>query len=324
MESPIQIPQEIKEELPRETIGFAAGDSDSDTGALPAPEPHDDLAGNWADDDGGYIDDQFVPNPNFSVGEAISAFSQRVISVPSAQRPRVDRLLGRTIRLNVGDAPVQFFPADPNREILVVRAQPNLPVRTIQKLFNPAAGSEFTWTVPVGHTWTLESVIARLTTSAAVANRIPRLSVTNVFEYMRATQGLVQTASQVATYYWFAGGAVVNNGATPLIVSNAPLQAGLVMPAGDILASITAGLDAADQWDNVVFAYFDQLESSASYWLGSEKSEVQTGACLEYSGQDQVEFIGYKGPVWLSVPTTRADGTTQTGGVTLSVQAVTK
>lgn len=69
---------------------------------------------------------------------------------------------------------------------------------------NPAAGADFTVTVPAGANWVLNSVSARLVTSATVATRLPALVISdgsgNVVFNGPTAYG--QTATLTWTYTW--------------------------------------------------------------------------------------------------------------------------
>lgn len=118
---------------------------------------------------------------------------------------------------------------------------------------NPAAGADWTYTVPAGFTQVLVSVRAVLTTSAVVANRVPVLRITIPTGQIVADIAAIaaQTASTTITYVWMAG-APANNTNN---VQQMSLPQGLRLPAGSVVQTITAGISAGDQWSSISITY---------------------------------------------------------------------
>jgi len=123
-------------------------------------------------------------------------------------------------------------------------------VRTVAPA-NPTVGTDWSIVVPAGVTWQLESVFARLTCSATVANRVPRLvirdpqSVTWVFMPSNATL----TASQAGDIQWLkaSNDRQAPAGLLEWLVNLPPV----FVPSGWTLLTITNALAAGDQWSSI-------------------------------------------------------------------------
>lgn len=141
------------------------------------------------------------------------------------------------------------------------------PFRRVRRIVSgnaPAVGADWTVTVPAGFTWRLVSVIADLTTSAAVANRDPHFTVsdgTTVFEIVPPSA--MQAASLTRHYIWFPGADAIAIGAG--ICQAIPE---LVLPAGFVVASNTVALDVGDQWTKPVLHVIETTVRDGSIDLG--------------------------------------------------------
>jgi len=122
----------------------------------------------------------------------------------------------------------------------------------VRQLAAPAAGTDFTIPVPSGEVWRLVAINATLATSAAVANRDPKLTIddqTSVSAVYAA--GVVTAAGATVRYVWLAG--------FPQLMGSA--EAGLVdVPIIDHVLQmgwrarvVTGALDVADQWSSITF-----------------------------------------------------------------------
>jgi hypothetical protein len=119
---------------------------------------------------------------------------------------------------------------------------------------NPAAGADWSFTITAGGT--LQSVTARLVTSATAANRTPQLVVTDGAGHTVALSPAApaQPASATATYQWSATSpSQAATGATVTL----PVPA-LTAAVGWTVATTTAGIQAGDQWSNIVIAFTDR------------------------------------------------------------------
>lgn len=115
----------------------------------------------------------------------------------------------------------------------------------------PAAGADWSASVPAGAAWELLHVKATLTTGAAVANRGPVVRVQdnsgNDFDAYPAAA--VQAASLAAEFGWEAGyGAAVTAILNVASMSEPPPLA----PQGGLVKVVTANLQAADQWSGIL------------------------------------------------------------------------
>jgi hypothetical protein len=124
--------------------------------------------------------------------------------------------------------------------------------RTVQQA-NPAAGVDWTVTVPAGVRWQLQSIFAVLTTSAAAANRLPRIQIDDGVNVIFAVPAAVnETASLAWLNSWGAGagaGAFVDPNAIALALPN-----DLYLLAGWRVRVVTANIQAADQWSQINLA----------------------------------------------------------------------
>lgn len=118
---------------------------------------------------------------------------------------------------------------------------------------NPAAGADFSYTVPTGSRWKLISASYTLTTDANVANRLARIRVkrgTPVI--LMAAASAVQAAGAAATNY-FQLGAVVN-----VVASTSQIQVLSQYPtlvAGDVIDSFLLNKQAGDQISAVTLVF---------------------------------------------------------------------
>lgn len=125
----------------------------------------------------------------------------------------------------------------------------------------PGAGAEVSEAVPTGARWEPISFHARLVTAVAVANRFPRLVLDDggaipYGEYHPPPTA--QVASTTAAYSWGEG--------VPAQVGQvnyqAPLPVGLRAGAAHRLRTITTGIQAADQWDQVQYLVRETIEGA--------------------------------------------------------------
>lgn len=127
-------------------------------------------------------------------------------------------------------------------EILRQRLQKVIPVPS------PAAGAEWTITVPAGVAWELVTILTRFVTSAVVANRLINLDVNDPDGNRIHRFGTAANvpASQTAVAPFEAGSGAFG---TVTGQSNPLPSPYLVLPAGYILRSNTALLDVGDQYN---------------------------------------------------------------------------
>lgn len=119
--------------------------------------------------------------------------------------------------------------------------------RIVVPVTTPAAGSDWSVTVPAGHIYRVRSVYATLLTAVAVANRDAMLNVGDgVRTFVSIPPVAVQAASLTYTYAWFphAGALNVGNGQAVPIPE-------LDLMAGWTLGTSTGSIQAADQWSGI-------------------------------------------------------------------------
>jgi hypothetical protein len=110
----------------------------------------------------------------------------------------------------------------------------------------PAVGVDFAITVPAGAVWELQAFRATLTASGAAANRNVSLRLTNPAGGIVAIPtNVTQTATQVITYQF---GQELPFSAAIAGVATSPLPAGVLLPAGSTIQTVTSLIDAGDQW----------------------------------------------------------------------------
>lgn len=121
-------------------------------------------------------------------------------------------------------------------------------------LANPAAGADWLITVPAGVRWRVLYLSGLLTTSAALGNRIPNMTVTTpIPTTLGHFSPFVQGPSSAVTWKWFPGAPDVslNN------VNDAAFPPESVL-GGFTVGPITGGLAAADQW-SALGALFEEF-----------------------------------------------------------------
>lgn len=119
---------------------------------------------------------------------------------------------------------------------------------------NPAAGADWTYTAP--NTVELLAVGATLVTSAAVANRVPRLRFLDNAAHQLTTAPLQSNlvASTTAFCSWYPG--ATSNGLGGAAVQSMP--GGIWLPAGFVVNVSTANIDVADQWSNIALTLINR------------------------------------------------------------------
>lgn len=125
--------------------------------------------------------------------------------------------------------------------------------RIVSGVATPAAGADWSTSVPAGHLWQLLGVTATLVTSAAVANRAVALVLgdgSNPFLTIPAPA--VQAASLTGVYSWAGEGGGYALGVRQL----GPLPP-LVLPPSWTVAVSTLLVDATDQWSAVRLLLLD-------------------------------------------------------------------
>jgi hypothetical protein len=124
---------------------------------------------------------------------------------------------------------------------------------------SPAAGADWTMTVPVQDRRVVKSFSAMFTASAAAANRNISLQVTDGANVVWQTDVTVSvTANQVVTVNGTTTNVPTGVVATTLFVVIPP---SLTMTGNWTLRTSTANIQGADQWSNIWLAVEDWIES---------------------------------------------------------------
>jgi len=130
----------------------------------------------------------------------------------------------------------KMLPADPTNGQL-----------TIAQSTNPAAGAEWSITVPLGEMWEILAIRFSLVTAATVGNRvvhiIAQVAGQTAYELISNT---TQIISQNKTYTAMAGFTANSSADDNDIII--PMSTGIFIPQGDILSSQTTNLAAGDDF----------------------------------------------------------------------------
>ena len=144
----------------------------------------------------------------------------------------------------------------------------------------PAAGADWTVTVAGARTqnvlWIVQSIRAQLVTSATVANRNPRLTLTVAgSEVYRVSATTNQAAGVTNVYTWSeginyatAGGSVTFEGLGRCFRA---------VPTGSVIATLTNNIDTADQWSAINMLVLEVTQKPAD-WLEQEVAELLAGS----------------------------------------------
>jgi len=122
---------------------------------------------------------------------------------------------------------------------------------------NPAAGSDWSQTVPIRARWKLRSVRALLQADGNAANRAVTFSFGNGTNFTyKISSAFVQVAGQGIGYSFAPGLPVLgmNNNEIGL-----PLPAEVMLEPGDSFGVSTLNLDAGDQWSHINYSYEEWL-----------------------------------------------------------------
>lgn len=129
-----------------------------------------------------------------------------------------------------------------------------------QTVGQPAAGTDWLFTLPLNVRFRLRSLAATLTTSAAVANRIPRIQLKNIsalIYYQGAVNQVIaaSTAAKVSAQMGQVGTA------TDVTTVNIGLSGDVVLESGDSVVMNTLNLQGADQWSSIVLQFEQWLDN---------------------------------------------------------------
>jgi len=112
---------------------------------------------------------------------------------------------------------------------------------------NPAAGVEISETVPNNNYWRLKALRAAITTDSNTANRRPVLRITiNSIIVCDCINPTTTTANSTVTYQWGHG---LQYGTDSIgLFGSGGLISDLLLPPGSVIATVTAGILAGDNW----------------------------------------------------------------------------
>lgn len=114
----------------------------------------------------------------------------------------------------------------------------------------PAPGAQFVFTLPGDRIYRLRGVSALLTTSAAVGNRLPGITLDDQASVVAgAASNAVTAASLAVRYLWNPLGVNSATSAAGGIVTNGLPD--IVVPGGYRLRSVCSAFDAADAWSSI-------------------------------------------------------------------------
>lgn len=154
----------------------------------------------------------------------------------------------------------------PNPQTFVVEYLPRI-IRVNQ----PAAGAEWTQAVTPGTVWQVNSIAARLVTSAVAANRTARVTLADgSVTYLRAGGSGVQVASTTIDYNWFGSGIPAAANAST-ICNPFPIYPFVVQGGHSIVSSVSL-IDATDQWSQIaLYVYEISMEPQSTDILRTER-----------------------------------------------------
>jgi hypothetical protein len=119
-------------------------------------------------------------------------------------------------------------------------------IRTIQGT-DQAAGVNISETVPTGARWKFKSMKAPLVADATVINRYPHIQFTSGGSTFADFYNIVaHTAGLTINYTFTDQGGITTGGSSGY--QNIPTQKDILLQAGDIISTITIGLQAGDNW----------------------------------------------------------------------------
>jgi hypothetical protein len=142
-----------------------------------------------------------------------------------------------------------------------------------RKIANPAAGADWTFKAPGGFYWRITSIVARLVTSAAVANRVLTLRAGDQTNFWYAQETPLAVPQNTTVDFCAHTGGGGTSGTALTLVLALPSEGLLLLP-GNQLVSVTTAIDVADQWSDVI-AMLDEIPSDDIY-ASTEGAQVAT------------------------------------------------
>jgi len=114
---------------------------------------------------------------------------------------------------------------------------------------NPAAGADWSTTVPTHQRWRLQSIVATLVTAVAVANRIPTFIIDDGVNILWQVDAIVAEVASTTKVYALAPGQTAAAGAGNTV--SLPLPGPQFLTPGWRVRASTAAIQAADQWSAI-------------------------------------------------------------------------
>lgn len=137
-------------------------------------------------------------------------------------------------------------------------------LRTVQ-VPAPAAGADWSLAVPAGSVYGLISVQASLTTSATVADRAPRLQLTDGDAiYLDLPPQAVQAASLTGRFAWVQGMSTYGSAGGQVVGMPA-----LLLQPGWTLGTSTDNIDTTDQWSAVELLILETVVRAGPIDIGA-------------------------------------------------------
>jgi hypothetical protein len=122
-------------------------------------------------------------------------------------------------------------------------------------------GLEFQFVEPTNARWVIMALDVVLHTSAVAGTRLPTFNITSFANTLFNTPAIFGAGPSVQARYVFGAG--LPNAQDTLLITSVPLPRGLVLSGllGSAIQSFTVGLDAGDQWSQLVLTVEEWLDN---------------------------------------------------------------
>lgn len=142
--------------------------------------------------------------------------------------------------------------------------------RKVVAVSSPAAGADWSVTVPGGERWRIQAILATLTTAVAAATRVPILELMlDNQKAVRIAPANSQAASLTNVYQWFPNADVVSVGGFDTVAIP-----DVLLEPGDTIDTSTVAIQAADQWSGILVAVTYELVAAGPIELDHEAEPV--------------------------------------------------
>jgi hypothetical protein len=140
----------------------------------------------------------------------------------------------------------------------------------------PAAGAEWTVSVPGGALWLIQTIRCTFQTSATVANRVPRLLFSDgTTEYMRIFPNLLQAAGSTFAFTFVKGlGTAYSQGVTAMVALPSPE---VPIIGGHSITASTQNLDPGDQWSAIALFVLEVEETPFGVEVARDMARLESG-----------------------------------------------